>query len=208
MIKVGKQETTSPVWHPNFGDASALPDIKVVRTGFFYSALAVTVAVMVAMFVGFREFQMSNLEENIANLEKEISGYGKRHNDVITQNRKFLDLKRKVDELDAFVSDQLVASDFLLVLGESLSEEMAITRVTYTEENAIVSGTIHSGADEASMIFDTYKAKLRDANAAQSLFDNYDAKSLKRDEKEGVLEFGIEMYKTIEKPAKKGKKDD
>ncbi len=198
MIKVGKQEAEIPLWHPNFGDASELPDVKVVRTGFFFSAIAVTLALITSMYVGFREYQMMELEKNIALLEEEIEGYKPRHSEVINYNRTFLDLRKNIEELDSFLGNQLVFSDFLLTVSTALSDEMAISRVEYDGERATITGHIHSDADAASQIFDNYKSKLSNVNASQSLFDTYEAKSLRRKKGMGYLEFDLEMSKSEE----------
>ncbi len=208
MIRVGKQEVEEQSWHPNFGDTSALPDIKVVRTGFFFSAIALTIAIVVSMYVGFREYRMISLEKNISLLEKEIEGYGSKHNEVINHNREFMDLRTKFEEAEAFIADQLIISDFLFAISKIITEEMTFKRVEYTGDTAEISGMIRPGKDDAAFIFDRFKSELQKANVSQSLFDNYEAKSLKRDEKMGTIEFSIELNKLEEDlPAPKKKND-
>ena len=70
-------------WRPDFRDRQSLPDIRTVRTTFFITAIAVTIAVMSVMHVGFQEYNIYSLGKKIEEGEAEISSRQDLHVKVI-----------------------------------------------------------------------------------------------------------------------------
>jgi hypothetical protein len=60
-----KTEIGSLNWRPDFRDADALPDVKTVRTSFFVSALALSLAMMSLMHVGFHEYSIISAQAKV-----------------------------------------------------------------------------------------------------------------------------------------------
>jgi hypothetical protein len=61
-----------PAWHPNFRNYEKLPDIKVVRTAFFVNGAAITIALALLTYFGFQEWQLRNLQGQIADWQRQI----------------------------------------------------------------------------------------------------------------------------------------
>jgi hypothetical protein len=77
-------------WRPDFRDRQSLPDIKTVRTTFFISAIAVTIAVMSVMHVGFQEYTIYSLERKIEEGKTEIAARQDLHVKAIGMKNLFL----------------------------------------------------------------------------------------------------------------------
>ena len=77
-------------WRPDFRDRQSLPDIKTVRTTFFITAIAVTIAVVSIMHVGFQEYKIYSLGKKIEEGKAEISSRQDLHVKVIGMKNLFL----------------------------------------------------------------------------------------------------------------------
>src|SRR5436190_18697470 len=61
-----------PSWHPSFRNYEKLPDIKVVRTAFFVNGAALFLAVALAIYFGFQQWQLHVLRVQIADSQAQI----------------------------------------------------------------------------------------------------------------------------------------
>ena len=89
-------------WRPDFRDRQSLPDIRTVRTTFFITAIAVTIAVMSVMHVGFQEYNIYSLGKKIEEGEAEISSRQDLHVKVIAMKNLFLAQEKRIDEINTF----------------------------------------------------------------------------------------------------------
>ena len=117
-------------WRPDFRDRDSLPDIKTVRTSFFLSALALTLAIMSLMHVGFYEFTIYSASKKIEKGKAEVSAQQGLHAKAIGMNNRFVESERRIDEVNTFVEGQMIGSDlilefekFIFVLLSSYGEE-------------------------------------------------------------------------------------
>ena len=53
-------------WHPDFRLRARLPDVKVVRTAFFINGPAALLAVALAAYLAFTEWQLHTLQSQMA----------------------------------------------------------------------------------------------------------------------------------------------
>ena len=191
-------------WHPNFRDFDSLPDIKAVRTSFFTSALFMTLAVMAAMYVGFREYTTMQLEENIHELDTENFAYQAKNNMALNKNKQFRDFSTRLNQVDAFVSGQLIGSDFILAIGSKVTEEMALTSLEYRKDMVVINGEIVGERASVTESVDAYISALKESEADQGLFSEYDLLSLQGSADGSSMQFRI----VISNPAEdnKGKK--
>ncbi len=136
------EEVVELNWRPDFRDRDSLPDIKTVRTSFFLSALAITIAVMSLIHVGFYEYTIYASGNKI---EKSKAGVASRqglHVKAIGMNNKFIDSERRIEEIYTFEKDQMVASDLILDVGRSLLPGMSLSSVEYNEHRTVLHGYV------------------------------------------------------------------
>lgn len=192
------------VWRPDFRDTEDLPDIKIIRTGFFVGAFFTTVALALVLFVSFRELQKKSTQENLDALQVEISGYEVEHARVVALNKKFMESMKRIEEVDATRSNQVVFSDLMLSAGQALREGMALSLISYKDDSITLEGLINVPAEEASIVVDAFMNELKTNNVDQGFFPVYNLNSLERKDGGGIS-FSITMSEEL-KDQKKGKK--
>src|SRR6187401_3003911 len=86
-----------PAWHPNFRNYEKLPDVKVVRTAFFVNGISILVALSLASYLGFREWQLRGLTTQIADVQAQIDRDKRASEQAIALFKKFQAEEAKVN---------------------------------------------------------------------------------------------------------------
>lgn len=195
MIKVKKKASAANAynWRPNFRNYDDLPDLRTVRTQFFFPAVALCVAAVFTVFILFQEFRSMEIQKDIETLEQEIASYEARHDEKVKLNAEFMGITRTIDEVLEFEKDRLVGSDYLLTLSSSLLEGMYLTRVEYLGGQAIVEGSVQVAAAEASQIVNEYLRAIESADALQGRLSEYKLTNLERGSNGNIVNFRIEV---------------
>lgn len=195
MIKVKKKASAANAynWRPNFRNYDDLPDLRTVRTQFFFPAVALCVAAVFTVFILFQEFRSMEIQKDIETLEQEIASYEARHDEKVKLNAEFMGITRTIDEVLEFEKDRLVGSDYLLTLSSSLLEGMYLTRVEYLGGQAIVEGSVQVAAAEASQIVNEYLRAIENADALQGRLSEYKLTNLERGSNGNIVNFRIEV---------------
>lgn len=204
MIALRKKQVSgrSYEWRPNFRDYDSLPDIRAVRAKFFLPTLFIALAVGFLSYTLFREYSAMQLREDIAELTATIAESEAKHNEKVAMNSEFMAVMRQIDEVNGFVSGQLVGSDFLLAVSSRVLPGMFLTRVEYSPEMAMVEGSLEVQAEEASRIVDRFMKSLQEADVLQGLLTEYKLTMLERDQSGKGFKFRIQVEP---KPNPKGK---
>jgi hypothetical protein len=151
--KEPKSENVTPgvSWHPDFRNKATLPDTKTVRTKFFVHIVVIAVTVGLALYVGFREFNISTLRSELAAIESQIEANTKLSNAAVTNYTKFQAEETRYQEAYALIKAPFRFPDFLVVLGELLPPGARINQVDYRGAGKIilVTGTVR-GLDAAA----------------------------------------------------------
>lgn len=121
----------SMAWHPNFTDASRLPDVKVVRTTFFVNIASIVLLGVVLYFVGSREYTVYQHNLDIESLDTEISALKPDSNRAVATFNKFKVVEKKLGEVMKLSSDSFVFSDYLMHLGNTLPERVTLKNFIY-----------------------------------------------------------------------------
>src|SRR5256885_4033858 len=79
-----------PLWHPNFRNFERLPDTKVVRTTFFINIASIAITLALILWLGFREYHVRTLQQQIAATEQEISSNSKQNAEALRLNKLFV----------------------------------------------------------------------------------------------------------------------
>jgi len=191
-------------WRPDFRDRESLPDIKTVRTTFFLSAIAVTIAVMSVIHVGFYEYTIYSLGKKIEEGKAEIAARQGLHAKAIGMNNLFLEQERRIDEINTFKERQLAASDLILDSGKSLMPGMSLLSVEYIDEKAVFQGFVVASEETDSLLKD-YMEKLRNVDSLKDRYADINQVSVERESGTDQIKFHLEAINPEEDDTSKKK---
>ncbi|MEO7413371.1 MAG: hypothetical protein ABIZ81_08430, partial [Opitutaceae bacterium] len=150
-----------PSWHPNFRNFQRLPDTKVVRTAFFINVGAITVTLVLLLFVGQREWELRVLGQQIAEKQQQIDRSKPGSDQAVALFKKYQAEEAKLLEVQSFVESKLTLSDLLLHLGQTLPKNIALDRFDLNDAGLILGATIRGAPDQASALATVYTEQLR-----------------------------------------------
>jgi hypothetical protein len=119
-------------WRADFRDVETLPDIKVIRTGFIYNALALVIALAVVGWIVYDEYENAALRDVHEDIQTEIRGKTRAHKTALQQAGDFTRLQQKFTEIETFSKTPLVADTFLLNLSRVQPAESMLDRLLLT----------------------------------------------------------------------------
>ena len=109
-----KSEVTAPVvpaWHPDLRNFERLPDIKVVRTAFFTNGISVVIALVAVFIFGYREYQLYDLERQIADWQRQIDRDRSVSTAAVGQFKRFQAEAARIAEVELVNIDESTTSD-------------------------------------------------------------------------------------------------
>src|SRR3954465_3315363 len=124
--KSDDQAEGEPLWHANFRNFERLPDTKVVRTTFFVNTAAGAAAIALALWLGYREYTLKNLGSQIAEAQAQIDANAKQNAEALRLTQAFSDEDKKIADAEAFMKMPVPASEFILLIGQTLPKEILI----------------------------------------------------------------------------------
>jgi hypothetical protein len=154
-------EAALPAWHPNFRNYEKLPDVKVVRTAFFINGVAILVAVSLATYLGFREWQLRIVNEQIVQVQAQIDRDKPVSDQAIALFKKFQAEEAKVNEVDTFMKSMPVVSALLVRLAQTLPENIALDNFDLRDSGLTVRLSVRGDAAAASGYATAYLEQLR-----------------------------------------------
>jgi len=187
-----------PRWHPDFCVSQRLPDVKIVRTSFFINVGAISVASVLVLWTGYREFQYHSLRTQVNQALTNIEHNRKAHGEVIHLSKVFSDEARRLSELQQFVSVPILPTEFVALLAQSLPAEAQIDNLELRYVGGAASqvqihGMLAGSKDQASGIAQTYVETLRTQPRLAEVFDTVTLNSLTPDSRTGNLTFTITL---------------
>ena len=191
-------------WRPDFRDRQSLPDIRTVRTTFFITAIAVTIAVMSVMHVGFQEYNIYSLGKKIEEGKAEISSRQDLHVKAIGMKNLFLAQEKRIDEINTFEERQLAASDLILDSGKSLSPGMSLLSIEYIDEKAVFQGFVLA-SEEADSLLKDYIEKLRNVDSLKDRYADINQVLVDRESGTDLIKFHLEAINPEEDDSSKKK---
>ena len=191
-------------WRPDFRDRQSLPDIRTVRTTFFITAIAVTIAVMSVMHVGFQEYNIYSLGKKIEEGKAEISSRQDLHVKAIGMKNLFLAQEKRIDEINTFEERQLAASDLILDSGKSLSPGMSLLSIEYIDEKAVFQGFVVA-SEEADSLLKDYMEKLRNVDSLKDRYADINQVLVERESGTDLIKFHLEAINPEEDDSSKKK---
>lgn len=187
-----KSEAAAPqfaAWHTNFRNFERLPDTKAVRTTFFINGAAILAAVALLLYFVFQEFNRRTLAEELAGWEQRIAADKPGNAAAIAAYGKFQSEEKKVREVTAFTNRQIVPSEFVQRLGETLPPEIALNHIEYRATAVTLRGSVRGAPNEASGTAQAYVAQLQQDEDFGPRFESVRLTSLSRNAVTGELNF-------------------
>jgi len=181
-------------WHPNFRNRERLPDTKVVRTFFFVNVTAITVVLGLVLLFLLQEASINDLVRKIASAQAQVASNQKGAADAAVLTRKFADEEKKVRELDVFLQQHLVLSQFMIHLGNALPANLVIDSFEVHESGVSLRGTAAgSNPVEASSRTSEYLESLQKDGYFKDIFAAKDMtiQDIQVDKASGRVTFGL-----------------
>src|ERR1700694_517012 len=110
------QQVAAPLWHTNFRNFERLPDTKVVRTTFFINTAAIALTLGLLLWLGYREYHLYNLREQIADAQKSIDNNSRHNKESLRQAKIFTSEEKKLEEALAFLQQPITPSEYISLL--------------------------------------------------------------------------------------------
>ena len=183
---------TGPVlfWHPNFRIEQALPDTKVIRTSFAINAVAVALALGMGALVALQELQLSEVNERCAQWQKTADGHRPRFNKATQLQRDFAEGEKKMRQVEEFLTPQMRASDFMVLVSESLPRLIVLDSIDMVGDAVRLRGTV---VGPSASVAKTYADQLASSSAVMALMDSVRLSSQNREQDGERFSFEIEM---------------
>jgi hypothetical protein len=202
--KSDAQPVAAPLWHTNFRNFERLPDTKVVRTTFFINTAAIAVAASMLLWLGSREFANRNLNEQIAEAQKQIDSNKKQNGEALRLSKAFIEDQKRLEEAAAFVRSPITPLDFVDLLGETLPKEIIIDFVEGRFSDPknpgfAIRGRVAGSPDQASGMASSYVDMLKAHPRIGVTFDPITLNRIDRNPDGTFLLFDISLTIKAEK---------
>lgn len=176
-----------PAWHPNFRNFDRLPDTKVVRTAFFINVFAITVTLVLLLYVTRKEWDLHLIRAQVVEKQNQIDRDKPASNQAVALFKKFQAEEAKILEVDAFTKSKPSVSDLLIHLGKTLPKNVAIDRFDLRDTGLVLAATVRGAPDQASGQATAYIEQLRVDPTLALLFDDVTPTSSARNPQNGRI---------------------
>lgn len=199
LTKKSDEPVVVPLWHANFRNFERLPDTKVVRTTFFVNTAAGAVALALLMWLGYGEYRLHNLGEQIAAAQREIDANTKQNTEALRQTKIFSDEEKKLTEVETFVKAPVPVSEYIELIGQTLPKEISIDfadiRISPDQksQNYVLRGVVAGTRDQAAGTASSYVDVLRNHPRLGAIFDPISLDKLTPDAGTGFMSFEITL---------------
>jgi len=180
-----------PAWHPNLRNAALLPDTKVVRTAFFINGAAMLVAISVALYFGYGEWKLYEVNKQIATWQHDIDQDRKQSEEAVALYGEFKAEEAKADEVADFVTSKPVISEIILRLAQITTKRIAFDSLDFKDTGITVRATVKGAPDRASGDASAYERQLRTDKKLGPMFGAVNLLSMKRNTTNGRLVIDI-----------------
>jgi hypothetical protein len=149
------------------------------------------------MQLGFHEYSIVSTEQKIEAVNVEIAARQGVHARAIGINNDFIEKVRRIDELNTFESDQMIASDMLIYVGKSLMPDMSLSSVEYTEGKTVLHGFVVANKETDSFLKE-YMERLKGIELLSERYDEFTQVSVERQPGTDQIKFHLEATRSDE----------
>jgi hypothetical protein len=192
------ETAAEPLWHPNFRNYDRLPDTKAVRTALLVNLVAGTAAVVLLGWIGWREYDIRNMNQQAAEAEATIDRDKAKNEDALRLTKIFSDEEKKIADAIAFSAQPIRPSVFALQLGSILPKEIALNFIDMkladpTAPACILRGLVAGSRTEAAGTATSFVELLRAQKEFVPIFESIELTNVAPDPTRGLLTFEIVM---------------
>jgi hypothetical protein len=170
-----------PAWHPNLRNAAELPDTKVVRTAFFVNGAAMLIAISAALYFGYGEWKLFEVNKQIATWQHDIDRDRKESEAAVALYGDFKVEQAKVDEVSDFVASKPAISEIILRLAAVTGKRIAFDGLNIKDTGITLRATVKGAPDRASGDVSAYERLLRTDKVLGPMFRTVTLLNPKRD---------------------------
>lgn len=190
------QPVAAPLWHPNFRNYERLPDTKTVRTAFFVNAIAGGVAACLLLYVGFNEFRIRTLDQQIAESQQQIDARKDQDAAAKRLSQVFAEAERKINEALNFTAITIAPTEFISLLGETLPQGISIEFLDMRLAEAagpsiVLRGTASGSPEQASGAASSYADVFRTHPRFIAAVAKADITNVNRDTARSLITFEV-----------------
>jgi hypothetical protein len=199
LTKKSDVPVAAPLWHTNFRNFDRLPDTKVVRTTFFVNVGAGAVALALLLWLGYREYTIMNLGEQIAEAQAQIDANAKQNAEALRLTKIFSDEDKKMVEAETFLKLPIPVSEYIEMVGQTLPKEIsidfAVVRIPADPKNQIyvLRGLVAGTRDQAAGTASSFVDALRPHPRLGAILDPITLDKLTPDGSTGFMSFEISL---------------
>lgn len=207
MKKSDSEAAAAPLWHTNFRNFDRLPDTKVVRTAFFINTAAGAMAIALLLWLGYREYRIHNLGEQIAAAQRDIDSNAKKNTEALRLSQIFIDEEKKLVDAESFLKVPIPISEYVLLIGQTLPKEISIEfsdlrfPADAKGQTVTLRGIVAGSRDEAAGTASHYVDMLRAHPRLGAIFDPITLDKLTPDGTSGFM--SIEILLKVKTEGKK-----
>lgn len=204
-MKSSKQ-SASTYWHPSFRITESLPDTKVIRTSFAVNAAAVAAVLGLGAILVTREVSTSGVREQSAELSAKIASAQPRLAKAGEYQNRFSSAEQKLREIQGYLTPSLVASDFLVIIAETLPRLISIDSIEMSAGGVRLRGSVVGASERSAPLAKNYAEQLAEHPVLKEQMTSIRLNNQNRDQTGDRFTFEIEMKlksAAPEKPAPK-----
>lgn len=187
------KQTASTYWHPSFRITETLPDTKVIRTSFAVNAVAVASVLALGAFLVTREISTSGLREQSAELSAKITEARPRLAKAAEFQKRFSASEQKLHEIQTYLTPDLVASDFLVIISETLPRMISIDSIEMSMGSVRLRGSVVGSSERSAPLAKAYAEQLAEHPALKEQMSSIRLNNQNRDQLGDRFTFEIEM---------------
>jgi hypothetical protein len=177
-------------WHPDFRVVATLPDTKVIRTSFIVNFFAVTIVLLIGYLVMRQEMVLSDVHAQIGEWTSKTAAQTPRFTKATQLQREFGEGEKRVRQIQEFVAPRVVASDFLLLVAETLPRLITLDVIEMYGDGVRLRGTV---AGASASLAQAYTDQLAVHPAIVAMTESVRLRSQNRDQAGNRFTFEIEM---------------
>ncbi len=193
MKRNRKNHQEGPHWHPDFRDAAALPDVKVVRTSFFLNVTACVVLSALLIVFLYREFETRSLVEQVASWDVRIAERQPQNRHALDLNREFAAEANRVTALEEFLEVPTGVSNLLAQLAKTMPDRIVFSRINYrivaSGAELALTGRVIGASDDATNIVSEYERFFSEDPYFSQRVSGVNVRSVTRNPETNTLSF-------------------
>jgi hypothetical protein len=191
-----------PAWHPNLRIVEHLPDTKVVRTAFFVNGAAILVTITLALYFGYKEWKLHEVNKQISVWQGQIDSDSKQSREAVALFRDFKLEEAKTNEVADFMSSKPVLSAIILRLGLVTPKKIAFDNLDFKETGISLHATVKGAPDRASGDASAYEKQLRSDKVLGPMFSSVNLLAMRKNQATGrlIIDIFLEYKKTDKTP--------